>query len=73
MLNPSVFEVDGFFDDSDLSTEAKANWSVKRKKKLNRTGTVHLRVEEIRDTKSIDNSWLRQIARIYIRKRKRIA
>ena len=56
MLNPSVFEIDGFFDDSDLSTEAKANWSVKRKKKLNRTGTVHLRVEEIRDTKSIENS-----------------
>ena len=56
MLNPSVFEVDGSFDGSDLSTEAKANWTVERKKKFNRTGTVHLRVEEIRDTKSIENS-----------------
>ena len=51
VLNPPFFEVDGSFDGSDLSTEAKANWTVERKKKFNRTGTVHLRVEEMRDTK----------------------
>ena len=51
MLNPSVFEVNSSFDGSDLSTEARAIWTVKRKKKFNRTGTVHLHVGEMRDTK----------------------